>query len=1176
MQNKSSKIVLLGTSTIAALGLIPVVAFAEDNGEVCGPTPNGQIIEECVQGNAGNVVSVPTAPNTEREARPVVNNAGFSLSLDGQTVNTDPTIEDRVRKVDLALAQADVKVTFDGLTPTPRLGVETVGAPRAYAPGQQVTLQSETNYPAFIARGEFRIIDRGATGGPRLAAVVPVDANGQASFVLPEGRDLVVVHRVYGQRGRYDETAALPLGQADDRGLRSDVEELDDGAVVRNIAVTGGAVTVYADNLAPGSTVAALGSTARPDASGAVVMQRILPPGDHDVSVQISGTQTATLTRPLEVPNAEWFYVAVVDLTVERVEEGDDRDTRSLGRFTYYVDGRTAKGVEITSSLDTGEEELRDIVRNLDEKDPRSVLERIDPEDGYPTFGDDSEIYDNTPTQGKFYLKVQKDENYFIWGNYQARLEGNTFIRNERTLYGAQVHLESAQATSNGDPRLSADLYIAEPDRLAGRESFQGTGGAVYFLRRQDISQGTETISIEIRDAVTGLVVERRRLVAGRDYYVNYLQGVVTLTRPLTDSTNSNLIETTPGGDQTVNLVVQYEFTPTTSDVDGFSVGGRVEGWANDRLRFGISATRDDTGTADHKTVGVDVLFKYSENTFVQFDAVRSDGPGIVQDFSIDGGLTIDGQPQPSGEGNAFRLAGQADLRDLGYGRDGLIGGYIETRDEGFASLDYSVTAATGDERFFGIYARVDKTETQFGWGIYADVYENDAGVERTEIGAELEGYLSPTVSYVVGIEYLDSETATTDGNRVDVAGRLEWEARPTLKYFAYAQATADSSGLDDYNRAGIGFSRKLTDKWRLEAEVSGGTGGLGARILADYSNGDGNSRYFGYELDAGRTIDAGGLFGSNRGRYLIGARRQVNDNLSFFGENSYDLFSERRTLTSAYGLEYKANEFLTYDVAMEFGQVAGTPVDDLDRLALSFGVRYESEDLQARGRIEFRRDDAAPGAAVNDFDAIYFSSSLRYQIDEERRFLLNLDAADSDTDGTSVIDGTIVDFEVGYAYRPIWNERLNVLARYNYLQDTFGQEIDGVAGAGALQRSHVFSVEASYDLNRSWTLGGKVGGRFTESAASAADPFVDNDAWLAIVNARYHLVHEWDLLIEGRHLELSDAGLSETSILGAAYKHIGNNVKIGAGYNFGTFSDDLTDLSRDDRGAFINIVAKF
>jgi hypothetical protein len=40
-----------------------------------------------------------------------------------------------------------------------------------------------------------------------------------------------------------------------------------------------------------------------------------------------------------------------------------------------------------------------------------------------------------------------------------------------------------------------------------------------------------------------------------------------------------------------------------------------------------------------------------------------------------------------------------------------------------------------------------------------------------------------------------------------------------------------------------------------------------------------------------------------------------------------------------------------------------------------------------------------------------------------------------------------------------------------------------------------------------------------------------------------------------------------------AIYRHLGDNVKLGAGYNFTNFSDDLTDLSYKSQGVFINII---
>ena len=1157
-KTRTVKLSLLGATALAGVLTHTTTVSAQDIAE-CGALDAGAIIAGCAQGNAGDVVRTQAAPNTAPEVAPLANDAGFAISLDGMPVDSDPTIEDRVRVVDLALAAADVKVTFDGFDPQKRLAVETVGGPRAYAPGDVVTLQSETNYPAFLTRGEFRVIDRAAVGGPRLAGVVPVDVNGQAQLRVPEGRDLVVVHRVYDARGRFDETAALPLGQADDRGLRADVAELADTAVVDNIAVNGGAVTVFAENIAQGGRLQALGTSARPDGSGAAVIQRILPAGDYDVDVTITGAQNAQITRPVAVPGAEWFYVGVADLTWYQNGRDGVSDDATTARLQYYVDGETASGVEITSSLDTGEEELGDIFQRLDEKDPRSVLDRIDPQDGYLTYGDDSEIYDATPTSGKFYLKIAKDENFVLWGDYRSRIAGNTFVRNERTLYGAQAVVETAGTTAEGEARVSAELYAAQPDQLVGRESLQGTGGSVYFLQRQDVTPGTETLSIELRDATTGRVVSRQPLTPGQDYEINYLQGVITLARPLTGSVNNNLVQSNAAGDQTVQLVAQYEYTPTTSDVDGFSYGGRDEAWATDQLRLGLSATSDDTGTADQRALGFDARYQFGSNSFVQFDWAQSDGPGFGSAASLDGGLTINTTAAQAGDGTAVRLAGQADLRDLGSARDGVIGGYYETREAGFASLDYQVST---DETLYGAYARVVATQTALGYAVYADVYENDAGDDRSELGAEVEGFVTDQLHARLGAEYQEQ----TGGDRVDVAGRLTYAVDDQLSVYGFGQTTATADGLEDYDRYGLGVIAALSDTWAIEGDVSGGTGGIGARVIANYSDANGNSRYFGYELDTGRAVDAGVSRSDNGGKYIAGGRQQVNDNLALFGENTYDIFDRDRTLTSAYGLDYTATAYLSYDAALELGRVVSADNGNLDRTAVSFGLRYEDADLRARARVELRRDDADAGSSYSDMDAVYFNSDLNYTLDDEQRLLASLDYANSMSDGDDLVDGRLVDASLGYAYRPVMDERLNVLTRYRYLEDTFGQVVDDTANARVQQKSHVFSLEGNYDLTRSWTLGAKLGGRIAQTGSTETG-LASNDAYLAAINARYNLVHKWDVLLEARHLDLIDAETSETGALGAIYRQFGNNAEVGVGYNFTTFSDDLTDLSNTNDG---------
>lgn len=65
-------------------------------------------------------------------------------------------------------------------------------------------------------------------------------------------------------------------------------------------------------------------------------------------------------------------------------------------------------------------------------------------------------------------------------------------------------------------------------------------------------------------------------------------------------------------------------------------------------------------------------------------------------------------------------------------------------------------------------------------------------------------------------------------------------------------------------------------------------------------------------------------------------------------------------------------------------------------------------------------------------------------------------------------------------------------------------------------------------------------------------------------------------LSVEGRAFKAVDAGFTETGVLAAAYRNLGDNAQVGVGYNFGTFSDDLTDLTLDEDGVFVNLVAKF
>lgn len=1179
--SRTIKSTLHGTLALSAL-----VALSSGNlwaGDDCSLV-DGILPAECERPNRDVVVQVPAAPNTEFDSGSAeLVPEGFLISIDGQPQVGDKRVEDLIRRTDIALSQADIQVKFDGFGVVPRLDLETVET-GGFDSGDRVTFQSRTNYPAYLTRGEIRIIDLRARGGPETLAVVPIAPNGSAQVTLPEGEGLVAVHRVYDARGRYDETEMLVLSTRDDRGFDGDVEEGSDATERRRIPVSGGAVTVYGTGVRQGAAVQTLGERIAPDPDGSFVIQRILPAGDRSVEIRINGAgEDIFLERQITIPRSDWFYFATADLTYgirsgggKDAAGGDYDRTYSKGRLAFYTKGKTESGWEITGSADTREGDLEDLFRDFDKKDPRHLLLRLDPDSAYPVYGDDSTLEEDAPTSGKFYLKAEKDGNFLMWGNYKARLDGGTYLRNERTHYGALGYYASPDTVTNGEPRVVVTGYAAQPDNLPGRDVFRGTGGSVYFLSRQDLSTGSETVTIEVRDRDTGRVLSRETLSYGRDYDINYLQGIVTLNQPLTGATGSGTVVGSTSGDNDVRLAVQYEYTPTAIDVDGYALGVRAQVWATDRLRFGATRMLEQTDVADQEAVGVDLLYQFSERTFVELEYAETDGPGFGSTFSNDGGLFVDTASSVGGNGRALRFNAEADTREIGLNVDGRIGGYFEDRTAGFSTLDYQTDA---DERLWGVFAELEPNEN-LSWRLYYDDYEDDTGKIVREGGAELTLVRSDRVTLDFGIEHVDKVTpgdADDTGKRTDLAARITFSENDDLEWYVFGQGTVDQSGtLKRNDRLGLGAEVSFANDWSVKGEISDGSLGPGGRLLFSRDDDAGNSAYFGYVREPERELSNITLAGRDRGQYVAGGRRKVNDDLSVYNENTYDLFGRHVALTSTYGVDYDHSEFVSYSGSVEVGRVQD-PDGDFDRTALSFGLNFENDSgLSGRGRLEWRRDRGVQSGLDKDADALLLSGTLRYELDEERRLLFSLDSAFTESDESSILDGDYVDVSLGYAYRPIDNDKLNLLFKYEYLYDMYGQQIDGTDRQGPRQRSHVLSLDASYDLDRHWTLGGKLGLRLSESSPSDGVAFAKNNAWLTVANARYHVTHKWDLLLEGRALHAEQAGFTEYGLLGAVYRHVGNNLKVGVGYNFSSFSDDLTDLTYDDEGFFLNVVTKF
>lgn len=1248
---------LMAGCTVLLVHLTTSRATAQEG--AAAAKPSACIETDCA---AGTVQTAPVAKGsrvTVPDARSAFDSAGdipFAISVEGETVvksnEPQPGIgpkESNARTHSAVQAGSDratpkqglnavdIQVKFDGLDARPVLNVSTSPVRTAYRTGEPIRFLATSNYPAFIQRSEIRVFEDDEQLTDKPVAVIAIPVNGEAGWTMPatenDDQRFKYVLRVYDADNRYDETLPRPLRRMD-RDLPREEENAvapgmtEDNTGSRDIPVRGGAVTVYGRNVPEGYRVQALDDTIPVDRERSFVMQRILPPGDHDVDVTVVGAKGSALDfrRQINIPNNDWFYVALADLTIgknsgsnhiETVRPGEYDDIYTKGRLAFYVKGKIKGKYLLTASADTGEDSLDHMFRGLDAKDPRQLLRRLDPNDYYPIYGDDSTAIDDAPTKGKFYVRLERGDSQVLWGSYKAIIQGTEFMRSDRALYGASSAYRSEKTTPFGERNTEVTIYAAQPDTLPQRDEFLGTGGSAYFMRRQDITIGSETVTVEVRDSTTGQIIERRTLRYGEDYSFDYLQGMLILKRPLSSSTGTTgpVREGALGGNK-VYLVSQYEYTPIAGDLDGYAYGGRAQQWLDDKVRVGVTGMNENTGLANQKAYGADIKVRHSDTTFIEGEISRSDGPGFGTSRSTDGGLTLSDVQTTGTRGRlatAWRTRAQLDLEDISKsGIKGTLGGYFQEKDAGFSTLSEQVAA---DQRIWGLSADIDikkdlsldLTYDDFKEGEATDDFYDQAvgGRSKRKGAAAISKQLNEYWKASFGVTYLElsnplataSNKSGYDGSRLDAGARLEYAPDADHTYYGFGQGTLSRSGdIERGDRLGVGAEYQITEKIGLSGEVSYGATGLGALAAVTYEPTAEDSYYLGYRLDPDRAFDLDrsyDLDGTDYGAIVIGARRKLDDYWSTYAENNYDLFGRRNSLAQTYGVVYTPDAKWTVDGGLEIGTVEDDTIDpstnlersDFDRKAISLSVGYKDEDrIAARIRGETRFEDSDDD--TRDLNTYLFATGFSWKTNDNWRLLVNIDSVLSDSNGDgSFRDGDYVEASLGYAYRPITNDRLNALFKYTWLYDLPGEDqVSAVTGDeyGPAQRSNILSADFTYDLVPWLSVGAKYGFRYgevRERLQDDLDAFSDwqtSSAHLGIVRTDFHIVKKWDALLEGRVMYMAEADTTDLGVLTAVYRHVGDNFKVGVGYNFGNFSDDLRDLTLNDRGVFFNLVGKY
>ena len=1138
------------------------------------------------------------------------------ITVDGEPID-DPgrSSADIQRCTDVALEDTAISFRFDDLQSQRRLSVSSAPGSVRAGGAEPVRFRMYSNYPHFIVRAEVRIFDADDSVRAEPLAIAKIDRRGFAKWQPPAAdvaspeKPLKFVLRAYGDDGVFDETAPqalwmTPNGAGDPlESSNAEGDELLAGygesePTVQNIPVGNtGAVRVGGSGIPPDHTVWLAGTELPVDAEGNFVGEVLLPEGLHTVEVAVLDSEGngELFLRDLELKRDDWFFVGIADLTLSMDLSGNrpnelegnnstDLDAFADGRLAFFTKGKFGDDWKLTASADTREGPIESLFTNFLDKSPDALFRRLDPDYHYPTFGDDSSIDEMTPTNGKFYVKLNKGDDHLMWGNFTVRYTDNELALVERGLYGAKARYQSEATTAFGERRVVIDAFAADPGTVSSREEFRGTGGSVYFLKRQDLLIGSERLRIEVRDKDSGLVSEVVQLQPELDYDIDYIQGRVLLSEPISAIANDRLLVRSDGlSGNEVWLVAQYEFTPGFDSVDTLNTGGQGHVWLNDYAKLGVTANNNG-GDADSSLYAADLTLRKSTGSWLKVQAGRSDGLVSTTLRSDDGGFDFDAPLiAQSKKQNAY--AYRADL-SLGLGdwwgsAKGQLTLYGQHLDAGYSAP--GLETPTDTDQYGGVL-RVPVT-TGIDVVAKADRVVQDQGLETLAAEVNVSYQLSDLWSLQVGARYDERDdnsnvvVATQDeGDRTDAVVQLDFDTKTGFRTYAFGQATVQSTrDREENNRGGIGGAYRVNEKISVDGEVSQGNLGTAAQLGATYQHNERSKLYVNYALDDERGYDGRR---DRRGSVTVGSRSRLSDSASVYAENQYQHGSVTG-LTRSVGITYAPNKILNLGFNWEDGELHDRQTQaETERRAGSFRAGFNFKDLSVSTGIEYIFNDTEQSdGSKSERTTWLFRNSLNFQMNEDGRLMLKFNHAMSDSSEGDFFDGGFTEAVLGYAYRPIAYDRFNALVKYTYFYNVPTVDQVGQDGTSSqfIQKSHVASIDLTYDLTRAWTIGGKYAYRLSQISLDRENTnFFDNDAHLYILRADWRFHTKWEGVLEGRMLDLPDQDERRAGALVTFYRYFGDHFKVGIGYNFTDFSEDLTDLSYDHHGVFFNVLGTF
>ncbi len=895
------------------------------------------------------------------------------------------------------------------------------------------------------------------------------------------------------------------------------------------------------------------------DSKGHFEHSFLVPFGEYEIRLTNENEKAPFYQKSITLSSSQLILVAMAEEEIGKLSSTGnievagnsdkfDEELYNEGKAAFYLKGKVKGKYLLTLSYDSERGKTQD-----DE-----LFNYLDPDKYYPIYGDSSQTdYDATDSDGKLFLMVEWDRSKAQWGNFQTRLNDESLLFYNRSLYGGKVEYTSLSSTKFGDPDMQVILFGSSSLSRQGFNTIESTGGSLYYLSRSDIVKGSEQVFLEVRDTVTGEVVEKIDQIRSVNYEMDYDSGRIVFTSPVPRTMRtSRVTDTSLNFRNQVYIVVTYEYKPD-SPIEDANAGLRVEKAIGDHVSVGTTLITEDNGSNDNAELkSVDVTSHITENTKIRMEAAATDQYNPRTLSSQNGGLSFSqnslGRADDSGHAYSVVVSNQKDQkRDLSVYYTKRESGFINERDYNEAGTEKTganaqVRVSEKVKLFSELFHETTDDETQIAKG-YKKKLEGRAGVawqalEKLRLETEYHG--------------IKKEVPDDTINLWGLAGYYDFSQK--MSAFLKQQV---SGAEDDMTATQGGLEYQVTERLRLGLSHTVGEEGDYSQVNALWAVD--KTREFYMEAQSDGLNQGSG----NDTELVVGMNDVLNRYSSMYTEYKIRSSGDYSYTTIGSGYRHKISDLTQMYINYE----NETRDDDRDSNVLGGGISYCKPDKAYLSTgVEVRRDET-----TDEIEQWLTQNKAKWTFDCGLSLFGKVNYSQTDNETLDIRQADYKEYATGIAYRPVLLDVVNFLFKYTRLTDQNPAEREEPEWLSE-HKTDVYSGEFLWDICKCVQYFFKYAWKQSDYEYTFSEEEFESEISLWINRINVYITQNIGTALEYRVKDYQTLDEKKEGYAAELFYDPVENFRVTVGYNFTDFSDNMQSFNDyENYGPYIRFTGK-